>query len=138
MRAPDQVQFLLDLYDQFVVRNPAFPARRDVTFLIRDTLAKGQKVLLEGPQSYWLSNASEKFWESSTSADTSAHGLLATGRYGRAVACRVQRGRKGWKQAEGEAALPPIREMRPHKFCDCIQPQNSPDSTTLTLHLNII
>jgi adenylosuccinate synthase len=81
VRSTDQVQFLLDLYDTWVVHNPAFPDRRDVTFAIRDALRKGQKVLLEGPQSYWLSNASEKFWESSTSADTSAHGLVATARF---------------------------------------------------------
>eukprot|EP00668_Euglena_longa_P019585 GGOE01024363.1.p1 GENE.GGOE01024363.1~~GGOE01024363.1.p1 ORF type:complete len:1185 (+),score=397.63 GGOE01024363.1:384-3557(+) len=81
VKAADPVQFLLDLYDQVVVHNPAFPERRDVTFAIRDALEKGQKVLLEGPQSYWLSNASEKFWESSTSADTSAHGLVATARF---------------------------------------------------------
>jgi len=81
VKAADKVQYMMDMYEQRVVKNPAFPNRRDVTYAIRDTLSKGQKVLLEGPQSYWLSNASEKFWESSTSADTSAHGLLATSRF---------------------------------------------------------
>ena len=75
------VQFLLELYEKYVVKNPLFPRRTDCTYEIRKALEGGRKVLLEGPQSYWLSNASEKFWESSTSADTGAHGLVATGRY---------------------------------------------------------
>jgi adenylosuccinate synthase len=29
---------------------------------------RGGKVVLEGPQSYWLSNAVEKYWENGTSA----------------------------------------------------------------------
>ena len=32
-------------------------------------VAKGGKVLLEGPQSYFLSNAAEKIWDSGTSAN---------------------------------------------------------------------
>ena len=35
-------------------------------------MANGDKVLLEGPQSYWLSNSAEKFWDSGTSASTCA------------------------------------------------------------------
>lgn len=74
-------QFLFALYEKYVTKNPLFPKRTDATYEIRKALEAGRKVLLEGPQSYWLSNASEKFWESSTSADTGAHGLVATGRY---------------------------------------------------------
>ena len=39
-----------------------------------------QKVLLEGPQSYFLSNAAEKFWDSGTSANTDASGMLCAAR----------------------------------------------------------
>ena len=38
------------------------------------------QVLLEGPQSFWLSNAAEKFWDSGTSANTGAAGMLAASR----------------------------------------------------------
>ena len=80
-KAKDKVEYLMDMYTKHVVNDPTFPQRMDVTYAIRAALESGKKVLVEGPQSYWLSNASEKFWESSTSADTSAHGLLATARY---------------------------------------------------------
>nr|AGT02754.1 adenylosuccinate synthase [Angomonas desouzai] len=76
--AKDKIQFLVDLYQKHVVQNPDFPRRADVIHELRATLLRGEKILLEGPQSYWLSNAREKFWSSSTSADTSAAGLLAT------------------------------------------------------------
>eukprot|EP00998_Keelungia_sp_KM082_P005559 NODE_1873_length_1194_cov_65.370197_g1857_i0.p1 GENE.NODE_1873_length_1194_cov_65.370197_g1857_i0~~NODE_1873_length_1194_cov_65.370197_g1857_i0.p1 ORF type:complete len:372 (-),score=108.69 NODE_1873_length_1194_cov_65.370197_g1857_i0:78-1103(-) len=80
IKAQDKAQYLMDMYAKHVTQNPAFPARADVFFEIRKCLEARGKVLLEGPQSYWLSNASEKFWESSTSADTSAGGLLTTAR----------------------------------------------------------
>lgn len=54
--------------------------RTDVSYLLRETIAKGGKVLLEGPQSYFLSNAAEKFWDSGTSACTDAAGLLCASR----------------------------------------------------------
>ncbi|EPY35330.1 adenylosuccinate synthase [Angomonas deanei] len=76
--AKDKVQFLVDLYRTKVKENPDFPQRADVIHELRSSLLKGEKILLEGPQSYWLSNAREKFWSSSTSADTTAAGLLAT------------------------------------------------------------
>ena len=57
---------MLDLFDAWVVRNPQFPPRADVSFLLRQTIARGGKVLLEGPQSYFLSNAAEKIWDSGT------------------------------------------------------------------------
>eukprot|EP01012_Entosiphon_sulcatum_P020313 TRINITY_DN2528_c0_g1_i1.p1 TRINITY_DN2528_c0_g1~~TRINITY_DN2528_c0_g1_i1.p1 ORF type:complete len:591 (-),score=97.20 TRINITY_DN2528_c0_g1_i1:100-1851(-) len=80
LTATDKVEYLLQLYETHVIKNPHFPRRKDVTHEIRVALEKGQKVLLEGPQSFWLSNASEKFWESSTSADTAAPGILAAAR----------------------------------------------------------
>jgi adenylosuccinate synthase len=79
--AEDKVEYLVKLYQREVRDNVNFPPRCDVPHEIRESLARGEKLLLEGPQSYWLSNAREKFWESSTSADTSAAGLLATAQY---------------------------------------------------------
>eukprot|EP01059_Diplonema_ambulator_P030689 TRINITY_DN5350_c0_g1_i1.p1 TRINITY_DN5350_c0_g1~~TRINITY_DN5350_c0_g1_i1.p1 ORF type:complete len:638 (+),score=294.17 TRINITY_DN5350_c0_g1_i1:67-1914(+) len=79
--AKDKVKYLMDLYEVEVINNSKFPKRADVSYMIRDTLKNGSKVLVEGPQSYWLSNASEKFWESSTSAQTCAGGLAATTRF---------------------------------------------------------
>lgn len=75
--APNKLDYLVELYQTGVVNNPAFPHRCDVIRELRDALEKGEKLLLEGPQSFWLSNARETFWGSTTSADTSAAGLLA-------------------------------------------------------------
>ena len=79
--AEDKVEYLVNLYTEKVRNNPAFPTRCDVPHELRTVLAAGGKILLEGPQSFWLSNAREKFWESSTSADTSAAGLIATSQF---------------------------------------------------------
>ncbi|KAG5509600.1 hypothetical protein JKF63_06305 [Porcisia hertigi] len=76
-QAEDKVEFLVQLYRDRVRCNPNFPARCDVIHELRAAVLRGEKVLLEGPQSYWLSNARTKFWESTTSADTTASGLLA-------------------------------------------------------------
>lgn len=76
-QAKDKVEFLVNLYRDRVRHNPEFPARCDVTYELHAAVLRGEKVLLEGPQSYWLSNARTKFWESTTSADTTAAGLLA-------------------------------------------------------------
>mmetsp|Transcript_25656 Transcript_25656/g.55770 ORF Transcript_25656/g.55770 Transcript_25656/m.55770 type:complete len:749 (+) Transcript_25656:324-2570(+) len=80
IQAPDKADYLFKLYDKYVVENPNFPNRADVSHLLRETIRKGGKVLLEGPQSYWLSNAAEKFWDSGTSANTCAAGMLAASR----------------------------------------------------------
>ncbi len=82
IKAPyeDKAAYVLDLYDQYVVHNDDFPLRKDVSFLLRETIAAGGKVLLEGPQSYWLSNSAEKFWDSGTSASTDAAGMLSAAR----------------------------------------------------------
>jgi len=80
IKAEDKGKYIFDLYDEYVVNNPDFPARADVSHMLRDTVARGGKVLLEGPQSYWLSNAAEKFWDSGTSANTCASGMLAASR----------------------------------------------------------
>lgn len=78
--AKDKAGYVLDLYDKFVVNNPDFPPRADVSHLLRETITQGGTVLLEGPQSYWLANNAEKFWDSGTSANTDASGMLAASR----------------------------------------------------------
>jgi len=80
LEAKDKATFVLDLFDEWVVHNPRFPARADVSFMLRKTVAAGGKVLLEGPQSYFLSNAAEKVWDSGTSANTDASGMLCASR----------------------------------------------------------
>ena len=77
LKAENKVDFLVDLYRK-TVSDPLFPQRRDVTKIVQDTLEKGGKILLESPQSYWLSNASEEHFGSSTSAQTHAAGVLAS------------------------------------------------------------
>ncbi|RNF06265.1 putative adenylosuccinate synthetase [Trypanosoma rangeli] len=80
-RAEDKVGYLVKLYMDRVKNNKEFPLRCDVAHELRSALERGEKIMLEGPQSYWLSNAHEKFWESTTSADTTAAGLLATAQF---------------------------------------------------------
>ncbi|CBH17298.1 adenylosuccinate synthetase, putative [Trypanosoma brucei gambiense DAL972] len=80
-RAENKIDYLVKLYTERVKNNKDFPRRCDVTHELRAALARGEKLLLEGPQSYWLSNAREKFWESTTSADTTAGGLLASAQF---------------------------------------------------------
>ncbi|CCW66777.1 unnamed protein product [Phytomonas sp. Hart1] len=75
--AEDKIEYLVKLYRTRVRENPAFPKRCDVVQEMAAAIGRGEKVLLEGPQSFWLSNGCEKFWVSSTSANTSAIGLLA-------------------------------------------------------------
>eukprot|EP01062_Namystynia_karyoxenos_P073173 TRINITY_DN70010_c0_g1_i1.p1 TRINITY_DN70010_c0_g1~~TRINITY_DN70010_c0_g1_i1.p1 ORF type:complete len:658 (+),score=252.44 TRINITY_DN70010_c0_g1_i1:85-1974(+) len=80
IKADNKAQYVLDLYEKHVVNNPDFPPRADVSHMLRQAVARGDKVLLEGPQSYWLSNAAEKFWDSGTSANTCASGMMAASR----------------------------------------------------------
>ena len=74
----DKIGFMIDLYEKEVKNNDAFPRRADVTKMMQDAIAERRKVLLESPQSFWLSNATEKHWGSSTSAHTHATGVLAS------------------------------------------------------------
>jgi len=78
LKAEDKISYVLNLFKKTVVDNPHFPQRKDVNDFINRSLEKGQKILLESPQSYWLSNATEKHWKSSTSAQTHAVGVLAS------------------------------------------------------------
>eukprot|EP01049_Picozoa_sp_SAG25_P006857 SAG25_NODE_536_length_7104_cov_4.295789_4_plen_419_part_00 len=50
--AKDKAIFVFELFDRYVVSNDAFPPRADVSFMLRQTVSRGEKVLLEGPQSY--------------------------------------------------------------------------------------
>ncbi len=80
LKAKDKVDFIIDLYQKVVVNNPSFPKRGNVTRKIQEILKAGGKVLLEGPQSFFLSNQVETHWRSSTSADTTSAGIKsATG-----------------------------------------------------------
>jgi len=83
--ARDKAAYVLDLFDEWVVRNPHFPPRADVSFRLREVVANGGKVLIEGPQSYFLSNAAEKIWDSGTSANTDASGMLCASRLNLAI-----------------------------------------------------
>jgi len=80
IKAANKGDYVFDLYEKHVISNAAFPPRGDVSHMLRQTLERGEKILLEGPQSYWLSNAAEKFWDSGTSAHTCAAGMLAASR----------------------------------------------------------
>jgi adenylosuccinate synthase len=78
LKSKDKTEFLIELYKTNVKENDLFPRRGDVTKIIQDTLENKGKVLLEGPQSYFLSNNVETYWGSSTSADTSSAGIKAS------------------------------------------------------------
>jgi len=78
--AQDKAGYVLDLFDDWVVNNPQFPPRADVSYELRKVTSTGGKVLVEGPQSYFLSNAAEKIWDSGTSANTDASGMLCASR----------------------------------------------------------
>jgi len=80
IEAKDKVQYTLDLFDRYVVTNADFPPRADVSYLLQKTIDEGGKVLLEGPQAYFLSNCAETFWDSGTSANTCASGMLCASR----------------------------------------------------------
>lgn len=77
LEADNKVDFLVELYRNAVKENPLFPQRADVSKMVQDALVDG-KILMECPQSYWLSNATEKHFGSSTSAQTHAAGVFAS------------------------------------------------------------
>jgi len=80
IEAKDKGNYVLSLFDRYVVNNDEFPRRADVSHMLRQAVKNGDKVLLEGPQSYFLSNAAEKIWDSGTSANTDASGMLCASR----------------------------------------------------------
>lgn len=77
----EKVDYIINIYAETVSKNPDFPARADTRKILRDSLREGKKALLEGSQSNLLSNACEKHWRSSTSADTTANGIIASAGY---------------------------------------------------------
>ncbi len=81
LKSKDKIDFLIKLYQEHVVNNNLFPKRADVQRLIQNTLRKGEKVLLEGPQSFFLSNNIPVHWRSSTSADTTSAGIKSAAGY---------------------------------------------------------
>ncbi len=81
LREKDKVSFLIDLYQKTVTTNSDFPKQVNSTQLLNETLEQGKKVLLEGSQARMLSNAEGTCWRKSTSADTTAAGLIAAAGY---------------------------------------------------------
>lgn len=81
LKSEDKVKYIIELYEKTVTKNPKFPRRGNVIRKIQEHLRKGDKILLEGPQSFFLSNNVETHWRSSTSADTSSAGIKAASGY---------------------------------------------------------
>ncbi len=69
--------YLTDLLIEKVRENPLYPRRTNVRERLLEFLNAGEKVLLEPTQSFFLSNSEEINYEASTSADTSAGGVIA-------------------------------------------------------------
>ena len=78
LSAKDKIGYVLDLFEKTVVQNSQFPQRGNIKHMARGLLMKHEKLLIESAQSYWLSNATETHWSSSTSAQTHALGTLAS------------------------------------------------------------
>lgn len=81
LKSEDKIKYVIELYKKTIVNNNTFPKRENVTRRIQEELNKGNKVLLEGPQSFFLSNNIETHWRSSTSADTTSAGIKAATGY---------------------------------------------------------
>lgn len=77
----NKINYLITLFRKAVVDNPDFPKRADAAKIVSETLAQGKKILLEAPQSFFLSNAVETHWSSATSANTTAAGVMASAGY---------------------------------------------------------
>ena len=69
--------YLTDLLIGEVRENPLYPRRKNVKERLLEFLIRGERVLLEPTQSFLLSNNEEINYEASTSADTSAGGVIA-------------------------------------------------------------
>jgi adenylosuccinate synthase len=72
------IEFLAHEYLKKITNNSEFPDRVNAPHLLRTGLKGGLKVLIEGTQSYFLSNAVEQGYRFSTSSDTTAAGVLAS------------------------------------------------------------
>ena len=71
------LSYVINLYED-VIKNPKFPKSGNPKFEMCNILRKGKKVLLEGPQSFYLSNIEGTHSGSSTSAHTHSTGILAS------------------------------------------------------------
>ena len=69
--------WLYNLYKERVVLNSFFPRTCDVSYEISLELKKGKRLLLEGTQSYFLSNNVFQGFANATSADTTSMGVLS-------------------------------------------------------------
>ena len=76
LKAEDKVQYIIDLYRKEVRNNELFPQRKNVIYEINQRLKKGEKLGIECPQSWFLSNKEGHHWGSSTSADTRADAAI--------------------------------------------------------------
>lgn len=74
----DQINFLIDFYQNTVVNNVEFPTFTNTSKLVNNALQNGKKVVGEGAQSYFLSNKISTHFSSSTSADTTAFGTASS------------------------------------------------------------
>jgi len=79
--AKDKTEFLWNLYQENIVDNNRFPKRGDVVYKLQEVLNTGGKLLLEGPQSFFLGNDIIEHWRKSTSAHTSASGVQSAAGY---------------------------------------------------------
>jgi adenylosuccinate synthase len=74
-----QRDYLVDLYKERVRDNKVFPTIGAVKEIIEKRLEnKNEKLLVEGSQSYFLSNTIDQFFGLGTSANTTAPGLLSS------------------------------------------------------------
>lgn len=75
LREKNPVDYLINLYDEGVVKNDKFPIITDTQKMIQDVLEEGGKAIFEGPQSFYLSNMIQTHHSSSTSSDTTSAGI---------------------------------------------------------------
>lgn len=78
LTAENKSTFLIDIYKQNVVNNELFPKQVNVEKELNEILKKGQKIILEGPQSYFLSNGIQQCHRHGTSAYTHSSGIVSS------------------------------------------------------------
>lgn len=77
LKTSNKIDYLLSLYED-TVNDDTFPNRVNISDIVNKTLERGSKVLIEGPQSFFLSNAKSTHYRSTTAAQTHASGILAS------------------------------------------------------------
>jgi len=68
--------YIIDLYEK-TIKGDSFPKVGNPRFEMLETINQGEKVLLEGPQSFYLSNIEGTHPSTTTSAHTHSTGILA-------------------------------------------------------------